>query len=92
MNEEMHTSNYIMNWLGLLEVETGRFRGCGPANWRGQDCFVIHTRNGASNKEDYVDEIVKMRKHPFYLWDEKDDFDNTYMNFYFLAPKKEEKK
>jgi hypothetical protein len=51
-------------------------------------CVVVFTRTGGGNREDYQDDIDRIRAHPDFVEDWDDDFDSTYMNFKFLLPEK----
>lgn len=61
---------------------------------RFRDCFLsddkehieIYTRVGGGNRDEYDEEIEKLRSMPTYLLDEDDDFDCTYATFTFAIP------
>ena len=60
--------------------------------------IVIHTRTGAGNRGIYeankenIDHVLEgnsnpyMRTSPYYLKDEDDEFDHTYVNFFYRIP------
>lgn len=61
-----------------------RFRDCYLSEDKGH--IEIYTRVGGGNREDYADEIEKLRSMPTYVSDEDDDFDCTYATFTFGVP------
>src|SRR5262245_14062757 len=54
--------------------------------WFDGEHIVILTRAGGNNREDYDEQIVKLRSHPGYVTDEDDTFDSTYATFTFVVP------
>lgn len=50
--------------------------------------FVIMTRTGGGNREDYEIENDAMAAHPLYVEDHDDGFDVTYAYFKFRVPEK----
>jgi len=48
--------------------------------------IYILTRVGGGNRDDYKEEIEKLRKNEFYIKDYDDDFDCTYATFVFKIP------
>ncbi len=70
----------ILAVLGLDEVDIERFRDC----YVDDDKIVIFTRTGGGNREDFPNK--KLVEHPSYLYDEDDEFDNTYAYYYFSIP------
>ena len=72
----------ILSVLGLQEGYIERFRDC----WVSEedDEIQILTRTGGWNREDYKNEILTSNK--YYLYDEDDDFDNTYALYHFSIP------
>lgn len=87
-------SDVILACLGLRKQDVGRFRDAFVANGE----IAVYTRNGGSNRECCGDEcdtgnkcygciITKvLPKHPHYLRDKDDDFDDTYATIYFSIP------
>ena len=61
-----------------------RFRDC----FLSDDCerILVYTRVGGGNREDWKDEIARLRAMPTYIGDEDDDFDSTYATFEFGVP------
>jgi len=52
--------------------------------------FVVFTRTGGGNREEYEGENDAMASHSLYLRDKDDDFDSTYAYFWFKVPEKYE--
>ena len=75
-------SNFILETLGLTREMTGRFRDCFVVNGE----IAIYTRNGGSNRTEFAEVFNFLRKSPYYLRDENDEFDNTYATIYFKFP------
>lgn len=72
--------------LGLLGLSHGDF-------YRFRDCYLtedaeiaVYTRGGGGNREDHDDPSVEFGKHPCFLRAADDDFDCTYMTYFFKAP------
>ena len=78
-------ANQLLAILGYTREDCGRFRDIYIDNGH----IVIHTRNGGGNREDYQDVFDVMRRHPWYVRDEDDEFDCTYANIFFEIPKGE---
>ena len=78
----------ILSALSLSEASIQRFRDC----WIDEDNnrIVIYTRTGGGNREYFPNEALT--SHPLYLYDEDDDFDNTYASYYFSLPQPKEAK
>ena len=76
----------ILSALSLSEASIQRFRDC----WIDEDNnrIVIYTRTGGNNREYFPNEALT--SHPLYLYDEDDDFDNTYASYYFSLPSRKE--
>ncbi len=68
--------------LQLTEMDIERFRDCWISDE--EDKIVIYTRTGGANREDYPNSALV--NHPLYLYDEDDDFDQTYAYYYFAIP------
>jgi len=88
----------LLEALGLSRSDFYRFRDCYVTE---DNRIAVYTRGGGGNRECYCSQTEehdpycavpmqeKARKHPLYLADEDDDFDNTYATFYFRLPEKE---
>lgn len=68
-------------------AEAGRVRD----GWIERDASARYavrlvTRNGGGNREDYAEQIGRLRAHPLYLRDADHEFDATYASFWFRAP------
>jgi hypothetical protein len=50
--------------------------------------IYIYTRIGGGNREDYQEEISKLRSLPEYIRDFDDDYDCTFATFVFRVPEK----
>lgn len=74
----------ILSALSLTELDVERFRDC----WIVGEKIVIFTRTGGGNREDYPN--TALVNHPLYLYDEDDDFDQTYAYYYFAIPEMRE--
>lgn len=80
---------FFLPMLGKHPGEFSRFRDCFvlasdlPAS---ENRICVYTRTGGNNRLDYADEIQAIQDMGWYERDEDDDFDNTYMTFYFLVP------
>lgn len=83
--------------VGLDPDKIPRLRGAGIQKMDDDStpdyCIVIHTRTGGGNRELYeTDEGILgdsnpyMRTSPYYLMDEDDEFDHTYVNFFYRIP------
>ncbi|MFA5133067.1 MAG: hypothetical protein WC444_07110 [Candidatus Paceibacterota bacterium] len=72
----------VLKAIGLTESDIPRFRGAGVDG----DRICVHTRTGGGNREYYAEANNELRKNPYYLCDEDDDFDCTYANFWFKIP------
>ena len=86
----------ILATLGLKRDEVGRFRDAFVANGE----IAVYTRNGGGNREHWDEEqeegdacsctgcviTYRLPKHPLYLRDADDDFDQTYATIYFRFP------
>lgn len=88
--------------VGLNPDKIPRLRGAGiqkmDEGFIFDYCIVIHTRTGAGNRSTYeankenIDHVFEgdsnpyMRTSPYYLMDEDDNFDHTYVNFFYRIP------
>jgi hypothetical protein len=51
--------------------------------------FIVLTRTGGGNREEYEEDNNELAKHPLYLYYNDDDFDSTYAEFHFKVPDNE---
>src|SRR3990167_2492115 len=88
----------LLEVLGLRPSDVGRFRDAVLL----EDCIAVYTRNGGGNREHYENAngtdagegcpctgciiTFHLPKHPLYLRDQDDSFDNTYATVYFKFP------
>lgn len=87
MNGVSPASFYILPMLGEKHPEEyPRFRDCFVDTENEQPEIHLYTRVGGGNREDYEEQIEELRKHPNYLRDFDDDFDNTFATFAFSVP------
>lgn len=92
----------LLKMLGLGEDDFYRFRDCYLTE---DGKIAVYTRGGGGNRECWNDDdcengqhsvgcVITIqeenRKHPCYLSDSDDDFDNTYATFYFKVPDAEQ--
>lgn len=75
----------ILNMINLEEGYIERFRDCWVNEEENEICIL--TRTGGWNREDYPNEILTSNK--YYLYDEDDDFDNTYALYHFSIPEED---
>ena len=85
----------LLKILGIAHGDIPRFRDA----YLDDGKIVIHTRTGGGNRECYESPNndneegpwnETMYKNQHYLFDEDDEFDNTYANFYFKVPEEYE--
>jgi hypothetical protein len=50
--------------------------------------IVIYTRTGGGNRESYLDENDALTKHPNFIGDYDDDFDDTFAYWHYSIPEK----
>ena len=79
---EHQYADILLAVLGLSRAECGRYRDCRPSEDGTQ--IIIHTRNGGNNRAYCWPH--ELQKHPCYLSDADDDFDNTYADILFRVP------
>ena len=79
---ENPNSDQLLSLLGKSKGDFGRFRNV----YVKDDYIVVHTRNGGGNRDSYEEVFEEMQQHPWFEYDEDDDFDCTYANFYFKIP------
>lgn len=77
----------VLHLLGKTPDDFRRFRDAWvEKNAAGQLRFVVYTRCGGGNRDDYEGMFEEMRAHPLYMGDEDDDFDCTYASVFFRVP------
>ena len=95
---------FVLPMLGKHPDEYPRFRDCFvgkmfsdnetdqfgiPKHKHGKEMLIsVYTRVGGGNREDYKDEIEKLREMPEYVEDFDNDFDNTFATFVFKVPER----
>lgn len=79
-------SDKLLALLGKTSDDFGRFRNV----YMDDGYIVVHTRNGGGNREAYEHVFDEMSAHPWYSYDEDDDYDCTYANIYFKVPEDEQ--
>ena len=79
---ESENADKLLEVLGLSRDDCGRYRDC----YLHDNQIIIYTRNGGGNREEYQDVIDELAKHPNYVNDYDDDFDNTYCYIVFSIP------
>lgn len=77
------TAGFVLEWLGIDVEDCGRFRDAYIT--KGAN-LAIYTRCGGGNRDDYEHIYDRFKKHPNYLYNEDDDYDETYSTFYFTVP------
>jgi hypothetical protein len=75
-------SDKILSVLGKTKADFGRFRDV----YIEDGYIVVFTRCGGGNRDDYEDVFSEMEDHPWFAYEEDDDFDCTYARFYFKIP------
>lgn len=73
----------LVHWLGLRRRDLGRYRDAYKTD-AGE--IAIYCRLGGGNREAYQHVIDTVRQHPLFKRDVDDDFDSTYLTFYFTCP------
>lgn len=81
---ENEYSDELLSFLSLTKEDVGRFRDCYLS--KDGKAIIIYTRNGGGNREDYAYVFDNLSKHPNYIKDYDDDFDNTYASIEFSIP------
>lgn len=79
----------LLGSLGLDKNSFGRYRDI-HLNADGS-VIIVYTRLGGQNRKDYKQFITNLRRHPNYIRDYDDDFDDTYAYFEFSVPEKYKK-
>ena len=89
-------SDVLLALLNLTRQDVGRFRDVTVSD----GTIAVYTRNGGGNREHYPDDqeageschctgciiTYHLPKHPNYIRDIDDDFDQTYATIYFSFP------
>lgn len=100
---ESSEADELLSILNLKKEDVGRFRDAWVTE---EGLIAIYTRNGGNNREHWdfsypekEDETCpcpgcvityKLPKHPLFIKDEDDKFDNTYATIYFKPPNPED--
>lgn len=74
----------LLGMLKLTKNSFGRYRDI-YLNADGTK-MIVYTRLGGMNRKEYRQVITNMRRHPNYIRDYDDNFDNTYAYFEFSVP------
>lgn len=81
-------SAILCSWFNIDQgdnsISSGRFRDIYLAD--NGTKVILYTRNGGGNREAYQEVNDTLAKHPDYVRDWDDDFDNTYAYFEFNVP------
>lgn len=75
----------LMFMIGLKPPDAGRFRDCYLS--KDGTKILVYTRNGGGNRPDHMPDFSK---HPQFVRDYDDDFDNTFATIEFNVPKEYE--
>lgn len=98
---ENAAADVLLKLLALSKDDFFRYRDCYLSEG---NKIAVYTRGGGGNRECWMDEcgddshvsecvVTKqstLRKHPLYVNDSDDEFDNTYATFYFRLPEHSE--
>jgi len=76
------TAPFVLTYLQLDPQVCKRFRDA----WIADHELAVYTRLGGNNRSRYPEVFELIRKHPHYLRDVDDQFDNTYCTFFFSVP------
>ena len=76
----------LLGALGLSAGDVGRFRDVFLNVEEGEPVLGVFTRNGGGNRSDYQEVFARLRKHPLYLRDADEEYDNTYAMIWFKVP------
>ena len=74
----------LMSLLDIKVTDVARFRDCYLNTQQDPPRIAIYTRTGGNNRVDFDNSALT--RHPQYLSDADDDFDNTYATYYFSIP------
>lgn len=81
---DRHESSELLGMLNLRPTQLGRYRDCYFS--KDGERIIIFTRNGGGNRRNYQSVIDILKKHPNYITDYDDDFDETYASIEFSIP------
>ena len=81
----------ILGYLGLGVEDFARFRDAFITGDAGDYKYVVLTRTGGNNREEYQEQIDRVKAHQHFLRDFDDHFDSTYMYFEFKLDEAQEK-
>lgn len=84
LHGENKDSVALIGMLGLTKNSFSRYRDV-YLNSDGSRIIVL-TRLGGANRKDYRQVFTNMKRHPNYIKDYDDNFDNTYAYFEFSVP------
>ena len=84
--DENPDANILIGFLGLNKEIFERYRNI-YLNAAG-DKIIVYTRCGGDNRKEYNRVFEMMKKHPNYICDYDDTFDNTYAYIEFSVPDK----
>ena len=74
----------ILSLIGLEECDVERFRDVDIDEKESE--IIITARTGGLNRKAFPQKALK--NNPHYLYDEDDEFDNTYAYYHFRIPRK----
>ena len=81
---DRHESTELLGMINLRPTQLGRYRDCYFS--KDGERIIIFTRNGGNNRQNYQGVIDLLKKHPNYITDYDDDFDETYASIEFSIP------
>lgn len=79
-------ASFVLVALGLEREEVPRYRDAYVDPSTEPPTLVVFTRVGGGNREEYREEIERMRARPGFLGDWDDPFDGAYAHFRYAAP------
>lgn len=91
MNGVTPATFIILPMLGKHPDEYPRFRDCfiKDENHPEYEGYIhVYTRTGGNNREAYAEQNEEIKKHPNYVTNWDDSFDNTYAMWVFSIPEK----
>ena len=83
---EVDLCDELLGWKNHSVLDFPRFRQAVVEER--EPWIVVRTRTGGGNRESYQDEINRMCQLPHFDHEEDDDFDCTFMYFWYRVPKK----
>lgn len=78
-------ADWFLGHLGIQRQELGRFRDVALYNDKGAYVIRVLTRNAGSGRQ-FQPKNDRLSRHPMYLRQEIEPFDNTYLYFFFKMP------